>query len=420
MRARICHCQSCREPAKPRPAIVIAAPRDGAAASPPRPRMVTDMKLFPSPRLFAATAMLSVVLVAAFAAAPGRAADTALQSPNNKGVVELETGSSTGISVTIAEDLANIVDDGSTRRVLPVVGKGAVQTITDLKLLHGIDMAIVPIDVLDYARRQRLFPGLEGSLTYITKLYNEEFHLLARDDIKSIDDLANQTVNVDLRNSGTAVTAGRLFGLLKISVTPANDPQSIALEQLRQGKIAAMAFVSGKPAPIFRALSESKGLHFLAVPLRPEITAAYVPTRLTGSDYPGLIAQDQSVDTVAVGTALVVAPLTPYSDRYRNVVNFVDTFFTQFQALLEPGHQAKWNEVNLAAELPGWRRFPAADDWLKRNASPAVALKPQDLRAIVSRFIDEREAATGGSPMTQQQKDELFGQFERWQSGQLH
>ena len=81
----------------------------------------------------------------------------------NRGVVELETARAAGISVQIAEDLANVIDDGATRRVLPVIGKGAVQNITDLKLLRGIDMAIVQTDVLDYARQQNLFPGIEYS-----------------------------------------------------------------------------------------------------------------------------------------------------------------------------------------------------------------------------------------------------------------
>jgi|SRR6516225_4037849 hypothetical protein len=36
----------------------------------------------------------------------------------NRGVVELETGGSAGISVRIAEDLAEVVNDGATRRVL--------------------------------------------------------------------------------------------------------------------------------------------------------------------------------------------------------------------------------------------------------------------------------------------------------------
>jgi TRAP-type uncharacterized transport system substrate-binding protein len=98
----------------------------------------------------------------------------------NRGVVQLQTGRAAGISVSIAEDLANLIDDGATRRVLPVVGKGSLQNITDLKLLRGIDMAILQADVLDFAKQQNFIPGLEGWITYIAKLYNEEFHLLAR------------------------------------------------------------------------------------------------------------------------------------------------------------------------------------------------------------------------------------------------
>ena len=85
-----------------------------------------------------------------------------------------------------------------------------------------------------------------------------------------------------------------------------------------------------------------------------------MPTRLTADDYPGLVAYNQPVDTVAVGAVLAAANLQPLSERYRNVVNFVDAFFTGFQSLLTPGHHPKWREVNIAAELPGWRRFPPA------------------------------------------------------------
>jgi uncharacterized protein len=337
----------------------------------------------------------------------------------NRGVVELETARSAGISVRIAEDLANIIDDGATRRVLPVVGSGALQNLTDLKLLRGIDMAILQTDVLDYARQQNLFPGVENWATYIAKLYNEEFHLLARRDIKTVADLANQKVNVDLRGAGTGITAARLFDLLKIPVVATNDDQEVALEKLRRGEVAAIAFVAGKPAPIFRALTAGGGLHFLAVPLNPEVTAAYIPTRLTAADYPGLVPPDQPVDTVAVGVALLAANLQPGTERYRNMVNFVEAFFTGFGSLLEPGHHPKWREVNITAELPGWRRFPPAEQWLQRNTQVAGPPNLQDLRAIFSRFIDERQQASGGPSLTPEQKDQLFGQFEAWQKGQI-
>lgn len=382
--------------------------------------MVIDMKRLITSPLLAAVFGLAILVLGAPGALAAPAPVPQTQAANNKGVVELETGSSAGGSVRIAEDLANLVDDGATRRVLPVVGKGALQNLIDLRLLHGIDIAIIQADVLDYAKREKLYPGLDSSISYITKLYNEEFHLLARADIKSVADLANQTVNVDLRTGGTAVTASRLFGLLKIPVTMTNDNEEVALEKLRQGKIAALAFVAGKPAPLFRNMPDHGGLHFLAIPLKPEITAVYVPTRLTAKDYPGLVPADHPVDTVAVGTVLAAANLAPRSERYRNVANFVDTFFTQFQTLLEPGHHPKWSEVNLAADLPGWRRFPAADEWLKHNAATPVAMSPQDLKAVFSRFIDERQQAAGNKTMTQQQIDDLFNQFEHWQNSQAH
>src|SRR6266446_572301 len=157
----------------------------------------------------------AIIVALAFSDTPTTSAKTAAQPPPetgvNRGVVELETARAAGISVRIAEDLANVIDDGATRRVLPVVGKGSLQNLTDLKLLRGIDMAILQADVLDYAKEQRLLSGIESS-TYSAKLYNEEFHLLARREIKGIADLSGQKVNVDLLGSGTAITATRLFG----------------------------------------------------------------------------------------------------------------------------------------------------------------------------------------------------------------
>lgn len=362
------------------------------------------------------------IALAIVLALPGaaRAAGPSPEAAVNRGVVELETGRAAGISVRVAEDLANVIDDGATRRVLPVIGKGAWQNLTDLKLLRGIDMAIVQADVLDYARQQNVYPGIEYWLTYITKLYNEEFHLLAGSKIKKVTDLANQKVNVDLHGAGTETTAARLFGLLQIPIVATHDDQELALAKLRRGEIAAMAFVSGKPAPIFSDLLGDDGIHFLAIPLNAAVTGVYAPARLTAEDYPGLIQYNQPVETIAVGTVLAAANLQAPSERYRNLVNFVNTFFTGFQSLLQPGHHPKWREVNITAELPGWRRFPPAADWLQRNAPAAVASKPEDLKAIFARFLDERQQAAGGTPLSQQQKDQLFNQFQAWQKGQAH
>src|SRR6266852_7206927 len=68
----------------------------------------------------------------------------------NKGLVYVATGSVLGTDVRIAVDLANVLDDGATRRIVPMVGKGSLQNLMDLKVLRGIDIAIVQADVLEY------------------------------------------------------------------------------------------------------------------------------------------------------------------------------------------------------------------------------------------------------------------------------
>ena len=338
----------------------------------------------------------------------------AVEGMTGNDIVTLETGGSSGITIRLAEDLASLVDDGATRRILPVVGQGGVQNLADLMQTPGIDMAIMQLDVLDYARSQNLFPGFEAKVSYIAKLNYVEFHLLARQEVTTVAELGGKGVSVGPCLGNTAITTAQLFKLLDVSATLTNDEPDVAVEKLRRGDIGAVAFVGGKPAPLLRMLPP-QGLHLLAIPLSPEVVGAYVPTRLSATDYPGLVPAEAPVDTIAIGTGLFVGPLTPDSDGYRKIAEVVDTFFTQFQTLMAPGHHAKWTEVNPASEIPGWHRFPPAQEWLKRNASIVAG---QDLKAIFMRFLDERENAIGGPQMSQEQKDDLFDQFSHWENTQ--
>jgi hypothetical protein len=142
-----------------------------------------------------------------------------------------------------------------------------------------------------------------------------------------------------------------------------------------------------------------------------------MPARLTAEDYPGLSSLRQPVDTAAVSTVLMAINFPVDSERYRNIATFVDALFTQFPRLVERGRHSKWQEVNLAAELSGWRRFAPADAWIKRNAVAAAGPNEQQMREIFSRFIDERSRTTGRT-LTAEQKNELFSEFKRWDGAQ--
>jgi uncharacterized protein len=360
------------------------------------------------------TALLALTLGAGLLAGPAGA--QSLFDRANRGVVEIITGGADSTDLRIAAELADVLDDGATRRVVPVVGKGSLQNIVDLRALRGIDIGIIQTDVLALAKTQRLVPGVEGSLTYIAKLFNEEFHLLAGNGITTIKDLEGKKVNFDVPGSGASITGPLIFQRLKIKVEATSFDPSLAMDKLKSGEIAAIAFIAGKPAPIAANLPPQSGLHLVSVPAPPELLNDYLPARLTSEDYPSLVTQP--VDTLAVGTVLCVANLAPNTERWRNVANFVDTFFTQFARFQDPPRHPKWREVNLSADLPGWRRFQPAEFRLKNNAAPAPSIDETQMRQMFVRFLDERNRLSKGRTLSAQQKDEMFEEFKKWQSSQ--
>lgn len=297
---------------------------------------------------------------------------SALTARANAGTVGVISGGVDGTYIRIAADLAAVLDSGDELRVLPIIGRGSVQNLSDIMFLRGVDIGIVQSDVLAYAQSQRLFPSVSTLVHYISKLYDEEFHLLTTGDVTSVEALAGRRVNVDLRGSGTAMTASLIFNGLGIPVQTTHDPQDLALERLRRGEIAAMAFVAGQPARIFSSIPPGSGLRFLELPLAAALLETYFPSRLTGARYPNLLPDSASVDTLAVGAVMAVYAWTPGTERHRKVARFVEAFFTRFEELQRPPRHAKWMEVNLAAQVPGWTRFAVAQEVAARLTGTAA------------------------------------------------
>ncbi|PWC26326.1 TRAP transporter substrate-binding protein [Pseudoroseomonas aestuarii] len=275
----------------------------------------------------------------------------------NAGTVGVISGGVDGTYIRIATDLAAVLDEGEYLRVLPVIGKGSMQNISDLLYLRGIDIAIVQSDVLAAVMRDRLFPGVSQLVQYVAKLYDEEVHILARPDIMRVEDLAGQPVNVDLPGSGTAMTASLIFGSLDLEVKAVHAPQDVALERLRRGEIAALVYVTGKPARLFSGVRAEEGLHLLSLPLAPPLLQTYLPAPIDHADYPNLVAEGSPVQTVAVGAVLAVYAWKPGTERHGKLVRFLQRFNQKFPMLLQPPRHPKWREVNLTAQVPGWTRF---------------------------------------------------------------
>ena len=177
------------------------------------------------------------------------------------------------------------------------------------------------------------------------------------EDVASVQDLAGKTVNVDVRGSGTAMTASLVLEALGVPVQIANDPQDLALTKLRNGEIGAMVYVAGKPARLFSGIAAGSGLRFVPIPATPALLETYLPSSLSSTEYPNLVAAGTEVETIAVGAVMAVYAWQPGTERFRKVSRFTHAFTRRFNEFLQPPRHPKWKEVNLAAQVPGWTRF---------------------------------------------------------------
>ena len=371
-----------------------------------------------------AACALMALAVAGRAAAGPASTGSPPQAANQqaRATVELETLASLD-SLRVAQDLGGLFDDGTTRRLVTVLGTTAIQNYWDLAYMRGVDLAILPTNINDIVQSLS-GPGAGAQTTnfgytYVTKLGSEELHIIAQTSIKTLDDLKNQKVAVDLPGSSPGTVAAQMSKLLGFPITPVNVSQEQGLESLRKRDVAAMMFFAEKPSLLALTIGRDEGLHLLPMPINSVLIKSFAHASLSASDYPDLMAPNQTVDTISVGMVLAAAKLPANSARYHNLQSFVDLLFTQFSSLRGPGHDPMWRQVDLAAELPGWQRFPPAQQWLDRNAAGAQAVKaatPDTMEAMFSRFLDTRARLTGEPPLTEQQKQSLFDQFRHWQS----
>ena len=325
----------------------------------------------------------------------------------NANTVTLISGTIGGTYVQFGADLASVLDDGNKLRVLPIIGRGSVQSVADILFLQGVDLGIVRADTLDYLEKKGFAKDIKKQFAYVTKLYNEEMHVIASTSVHKLKELDGKTISVDLPNGGTFVTALTVFERLGIKPNVVYIEQRIALEKLKKGEIDAVIVVGGKP---YKAVSSFKDdrFHLVAVDYDKPLQKDYLPATLSAKDYPNLISDQEQVDTIAVPAVLAAYNWAPNTDRYRKVALFVDNFFTKFPAFQNPPFHPKWKEVSLSAPLPDWQRFPAAKQWLDSHGIEPVA------RVRFDEFLKQNPAAA--KPQSDADKEALFRQFQAWEA----
>jgi TRAP transporter TAXI family solute receptor len=337
-----------------------------------------------------------------------------LRARLNENVVTIMAGSPRGSDLAIVQDLADVLDDGDNLRILPIVGKGPEQNIKDVMFLRGVDMGITQANLLKhFDRTGELGPNLKNRIAYIAKLFNEELHVLVRDDVNDIRELNGKYVSFGPIGGGAEITGRLIFAALGVNVQGLNHSDADAIEKLKSGEIDAAIAVAGKPAPAFATLKEETGLKLLSVPYAKTLESDYYPATLTHDDYPSLVPEGERVDTVSACAVLVSFNWPSTSVRYKKIAKFVDRFFSNFDDFLAAPRHPKWRDVNFAATLEGWQRSPLAQNWIDRAEPDAMKSAS---RGDFDAFLAQANS-TSGKPITEAERADLFRAFLKWNRG---
>ncbi len=334
----------------------------------------------------------------------------------NKITVRVVAGEVDDTSTLLAFEMAVVLDNPERLRVLPVLSGGGSQNLSDLLYLEGVDISLVSTDVLNHMESDREYSDAKSRLRYISKLHNEEIYVIANPAIDTMTELSGMPVNFGRQSDGNVATPQLIFDALGIKVKPSYLDHAEAIGKIAAGELAATVVVSSRPDDLIASLRTEQGLKLVPIDFTAELQASYLPISLTSEDYPGLIAQGSSVDTLATSVAMVMYNWPKGHARYKRVNRFVTAFFSRFEEFHQSPRHSKWKEVNISAAIPGWTRFEPAEKLLEQFAAK-IPEEPAffRLRAGFEVFL---KAQAQGQPVSDAQRAEMFRTFLSWTENQ--
>jgi TRAP transporter TAXI family solute receptor len=381
--------------------------------------------------MFAKTCVASCFIVAftlsgiSFAQEHPRPAYETRKREANENVVTI-MGSGTASPYTrMAEDIQNVLDEPKVPnglRILPILGRGGAANALDVLLLRGVDMAVFEQDDLRMAQQDdpKIFTNVGQKIHYITKLANSEFQIIARNDIKTLEDLRGKKVNFLKLGSSTQIACATIFKTLKIDVEAVYLDQDEASVQLRNGQIAAFARYAPAPHDAFKSFRADQGFHFIAIDadtVSPdgyvELLKTYSPALLKNETYQNIVPADKPVATVAGSLILVTYAWPVGTERYQRVEKFVKKLFDNIDKFKSGARHPKWKDINLAYEVPGWVRFKPASDWLIAHKDINATSGNRDMQAAFDALL-KKTGQSRGHDLSDKERKELFAQFMTW------
>jgi TRAP-type uncharacterized transport system substrate-binding protein len=336
-----------------------------------------------------------------------------LKMRRNNWTVGIAGGQLSGTYMTFANELAEVLDDGDNLRVLPIVSYGAASNLDDLLYLRGVDVAVTQSDVFEYFQTQRKTAGLQSRVHYIIRLPVSEVHIMAKRNIRSLEDLRGKKVNFGPAGSGSSLTGPIIFQRAGIKVEQTGFDNPVALQKLRSGEIDALIRMVSKPIDFFAKIPAKDDFHLVPIPFDKKFSDYYTLTEFTKAEYPTLISEGETTTGLGVPAVLAVYNWPRNSDRARRVQRLVERMFANWEKFQTAPRHPKWKEVNLAATVPGWTRWAPAEEQLQ-----IMRQQQQAQAASVGSGAGRPTPPTGRidfDKLSAAERERLYREFQQWQ-----
>lgn len=282
--------------------------------------------------------------------------------------ITIVTGPKTGTYYAFGTDMADVARSKKIT-ILNQASEGSVDNIRRINSDRNLTLGIVQSDVLGFLNRSQNTHSKQivSHLRILFPFYQEEVHVLAREEINDFKELQGKKVAVGEDGSGHMLTAVNLFAIEQIVPSEVRkiSPEEGIVEVLK-GELDAVIFVGGKPVKMFKNMEDlSKpenqkfalllhNVHFLPLS-SAKFYEEYEPTEITPQDYSFVTS---TVPTIAVQAALVSfdPPAKNKNDkRCETLKKFAAAIRSGLPALKTSGHP-KWKEVNLSGDVLGWAK----------------------------------------------------------------
>jgi len=241
--------------------------------------------------------------------------------------------------------------------------RGSVENVYAVYKRPKTQMGIVQSDVLAFVLKVQTNATLKRiakKTKMIFPLYNEEIHLLGKNEILSFDDLEGKRVAIGKEGSGSYMTSRLLFevsGITPKKIIPLGTEKALAA--LKIGNIDAMFYVAGFPVKLFSEnVSSNDDLHLVPI-YNKSIVEFYPGAIIPGNTYSW---QPEPVPTVAVKAVLISFDFRRNNCDY--VGEFAGIIYDNQDWLKQNGHP-KWKSVNLDYPLKGWNQYDCVKKHLK-------------------------------------------------------